>query len=388
MRESHIAATIDHPNIIPIYDAGEADGCLYIAMRYVEGRDLKEIRKRGALGVGRTIFLLEQLASALDAAHAHALVHRDVKPGNILCRGEHRPRLPHRLRRREADDCARPDLDGPLPRHGRVRGSRADRGTGRRRAHRRLCARLRPVRVPHRVAAVRAGHGTRRPARAPRRSATVREPCAARSARGVRQRGCDRDGEGGGGPVRHRAESSPTPLATRQAERHGGSTAARRVTCATIASTPASVPAAGPEPEPEPAPAVVPPEPARQPRAPGRHATDSCQADAADGAPGRPRSDRIRPRRLLPDQHRGIGGSPPAHGPRHPRARRPRAGADLGHLQGERQAAPGALETAACLPPANATTFTPDHLEVSTYASGAAVQRAYEAERRLHRRRP
>ena len=84
VRESHIAATIDHPNIIPIYDAGEADGLLYIAMRFVQGPDLKEILKRGTLGVGRTIFLIEQLASALDAAHAHALVHRDVKPGNIL----------------------------------------------------------------------------------------------------------------------------------------------------------------------------------------------------------------------------------------------------------------------------------------------------------------
>ena len=84
VRESRIAAAIDHPNIIPIYDAGEADGLLYIAMRFVPGPDLKELLKVGLLGVGRTIFLIEQLASALDAAHAHSLVHRDVKPGNVL----------------------------------------------------------------------------------------------------------------------------------------------------------------------------------------------------------------------------------------------------------------------------------------------------------------
>jgi predicted Ser/Thr protein kinase len=84
VRESHIAAAIDHPNIIPIYDAGEAEGLLYIAMRFVEGPDLKEVLKRGNLGLGRTIFLIEQLASALDSAHRHSLVHRDVKPGNIL----------------------------------------------------------------------------------------------------------------------------------------------------------------------------------------------------------------------------------------------------------------------------------------------------------------
>src|SRR4249920_3661109 len=84
VRESHIAAATDHPNIIPIYDAGEADGLLYIAMRFVQGPDLKEVLKRGSLGVGRTIFLIEQLASSLDASFSYARVHRDVKPGNIL----------------------------------------------------------------------------------------------------------------------------------------------------------------------------------------------------------------------------------------------------------------------------------------------------------------
>ena len=85
VRESQLAATIDHPNIIPVYDAGESEAGLYIAMRYVPGPDLKSILKGAQrLSVGRTIFLLEQVASALDAAHARGLIHRDVKPANIL----------------------------------------------------------------------------------------------------------------------------------------------------------------------------------------------------------------------------------------------------------------------------------------------------------------
>ena len=84
-RESRRAAEMDHPNIIPVYDAGEAEGVLYIAMRYVRGSDLKSmLEAEGALGVGRTLYLLEQAAAALDAAHARDLVHRDVKPANIL----------------------------------------------------------------------------------------------------------------------------------------------------------------------------------------------------------------------------------------------------------------------------------------------------------------
>jgi serine/threonine-protein kinase len=84
-RESRRAAEIDHPNIIPVFDAGEADGALYIAMRYVKGSDLKSMLEREeTLGVGRTLYLLEQAAAALDAAHARDLVHRDVKPANIL----------------------------------------------------------------------------------------------------------------------------------------------------------------------------------------------------------------------------------------------------------------------------------------------------------------
>jgi hypothetical protein len=85
LRESMVAAGIDHPNVIPIYDAGEVDGQLYIAMRYVEGFDLATLLWReGRLDLARTLAIMTQVAGALDAAHARGLVHRDVKPSNIL----------------------------------------------------------------------------------------------------------------------------------------------------------------------------------------------------------------------------------------------------------------------------------------------------------------
>jgi streptogramin lyase/tRNA A-37 threonylcarbamoyl transferase component Bud32 len=84
-RESQLAAAIEHPNIIPIHDAGEAEGLLYISMRYIEGLDLKQlIDREGPLAAGRVMVLLEQVASALDSAHERKLVHRDVKPQNTL----------------------------------------------------------------------------------------------------------------------------------------------------------------------------------------------------------------------------------------------------------------------------------------------------------------
>lgn len=85
MRESRLAAACDHPNIIPIYEAGETDDRLFIAMRYVEGFDLRALLDRdGPLEFDRAMDLFFQVGLALDAAHGHGLVHRDVKPGNIL----------------------------------------------------------------------------------------------------------------------------------------------------------------------------------------------------------------------------------------------------------------------------------------------------------------
>ena len=84
-RESRLAASIDHAGIVPVYEAGDADGVTYIAMRYVEGSDLGQLlRAEAPLEPARALELVGQLAHALDAAHARGLIHRDVKPSNAL----------------------------------------------------------------------------------------------------------------------------------------------------------------------------------------------------------------------------------------------------------------------------------------------------------------
>ncbi len=83
--ESRTAASLDHPHIVPIYEAGDIDGQPFIAMRYVEGTDLDHLlRESGAIDPDRAVRLVGQIADALDAAHRAGLIHRDVKPGNIL----------------------------------------------------------------------------------------------------------------------------------------------------------------------------------------------------------------------------------------------------------------------------------------------------------------
>jgi serine/threonine protein kinase len=90
MNEWRIAAGLRHPNILPVHDAGEVDGRLFLAMDLIEGGDLRHrVISEGALSPRRAISILGQAAAALDAAHAAGLVHRDFKPGNILLQHDH-----------------------------------------------------------------------------------------------------------------------------------------------------------------------------------------------------------------------------------------------------------------------------------------------------------
>ena len=94
LRESKLAASLNHPSIVPVYDAGEDDGLLYIAMACVDGSDLKTLLVgEGKLPLRQALRIAGQIASALDAAHARGLVHRDVKPANILVGSDDRAYL-------------------------------------------------------------------------------------------------------------------------------------------------------------------------------------------------------------------------------------------------------------------------------------------------------
>jgi serine/threonine-protein kinase len=119
VREARAAAELEHPNIVPVYDAGEVEGRLYLAMKFIEGTDLARLLEdERRIGPERVMPLLEQLANALDVAHEHGLIHRDVKPANALLEGD-------RLYLTDFGLTRRVDSTRPLTATGRAVGTAA-----------------------------------------------------------------------------------------------------------------------------------------------------------------------------------------------------------------------------------------------------------------------
>jgi serine/threonine protein kinase len=157
--ESRAAAAVDNPYIIPVYEAGEAGGVLFIAMRFVMGGDLRRaLEREGALAPGRAAGFVSPVASALDAAHRAGLVHRDVRLANILVDagpGPARSRVPVGLRGEQGGHgVGEPDRDRAVPGHPGLLGAGADPGPRGGRAGRPVRAGLRGLRAADRLGAV------------------------------------------------------------------------------------------------------------------------------------------------------------------------------------------------------------------------------------------
>ena len=200
MRESRLAASIDHQGVIPIYEAGEAGGQLFIAMRHVDGIDLGELlRREGALDAARALALVAQLAAALDAAHSLGLVHRDVKPSNALVAkqgdAEHVYLSDFGLSKDLAGDATL-SASGGFGGTVRYMAPEVIRSGQRGRPLGPVLARLPAVRVSHRRGALPRAVGRRGPLRPPRGTPAARERQAPRAAAGARRGARTRTGQG------------------------------------------------------------------------------------------------------------------------------------------------------------------------------------------------
>jgi predicted Ser/Thr protein kinase len=392
VRESHIAATIDHPNIIPIYDAGEADGLLYIAMRFVQGPDLKEILKRGNLGIGRTIFLIEQLASALDSAHAHSLVHRDVKPGNILIdeSTDHAYLTDFGV----AKQTTARGLTSTGHFLGTVEYAAPEQIEGGPVDARTDVYALGCVLYECLTGSPPFAQGTEH---AVLHAHLVDPPPSVTRSRPELPQAFD------GVVATAMAKAAPDRFAScgdlAHAARHAASGTARRLDDGVAA--PAKLDTVPSAPIPPPSVSPAPPEPQAPVAAPSTAPAEVAPV-SEPGAAAAGGSIPLKQWALIGllvavaatasgvtvyfltrgDQSALAPSAQPAGGV-HPLA-------DLvaspvwQTCKAQGTPRPGAVETAVCLPPKDATTFAPDRLELSTFASGAAVQGAYQSERRRH----
>ena len=200
-REARSVAQLAHPNIVTVIDRGEQDGRQYIVFEYVEGENLKGLLSHGALPVDEALRYALQIAGALDFAHKRGLVHRDVKPQNVLLTEEGEPKVTDfgiaRSRRRPERDAV-----GHRRRDERLHRSRAGARRAGRRRDRHLLARRRALRAADRRGAVLGRQLRRRRDAAPARARPERARSAARRSGSARPRGAARDGEGPGRPLR------------------------------------------------------------------------------------------------------------------------------------------------------------------------------------------
>ena len=205
-REGQVQAALDHEHIVTVYEAGQSEYGLFLAMRLIAGPTLKHLILDGELDPRRSVRLLAQVAYALDAAHEAGLIHRDIKPQNILIgKGDHAYLADFGLIKAPGRGAAH--RDRPVHRHDRLRRARADPGRPRHAGQRLLRACRRPVRVPDRRGpvpqAVRGRHAAR-----PRDVAPAdRQRAPPRPAPGARRR--DRPGDGQG-PVVTARRSRPS----------------------------------------------------------------------------------------------------------------------------------------------------------------------------------
>ena len=203
--EARLAASLEHPNIVPIHRGGEYHGVLYLAMRFVPGTNLRQVIDQSQLDLDRVQRVMRSVASALDAAHERGLVHRDVKPANILISGEgdrEHVYLTDFGLTKQLGSPGSLTRTGAWVGHSRLRRPRADPGWAGGRPGRRLLTGLRALRDAHGERRLPQGqrHGE---ALGPRSGpAALAEPQPARADQGFRRRSRARDRQESERPLR------------------------------------------------------------------------------------------------------------------------------------------------------------------------------------------